>query len=61
MNKNKKGNFLSFIFPYLLIIGCIVGIMTMGGLFDQPAQGSINSTNVLYVWDDIDSKPTEVC
>ena len=47
MNKNKKGNFLSFIFPYLLIIGCIVGIMTMGGLFDQPAQGSINSTNVL--------------
>ena len=59
MNKNKKGNFLSFIFPYLLIIGCIVGIMTMGGLFGQPAQGSINSTNVLYVWDDIDSKPTE--
>ena len=59
MGKNKKGNFLSFIFPYLLIIGCIIGIMTVGGLFNQPAQGSINNANILYVWDNVDEKPTE--
>ena len=29
MNKNKKGNFLSFILPYVLILGIIVTVLFM--------------------------------
>ena len=29
MNKNKKGNFLSFILPYVLILGIIITVLFM--------------------------------
>ena len=54
MSKNKKGGFLSFILPYLLIIICVFGLMLAGGVFNQPAQGNINNANILYVWDEND-------
>ncbi len=53
-NNNKKGNFLTFIFPYLLIIGCVIGLMAFGGVFNQPAQGTINNINILHTWDEND-------
>ena len=54
MSKNKKGGFLSFILPYLLIIICVFSLMLAGGVFNQPAQGNINNANILYVWDEND-------
>lgn len=46
MNKNKKGGFISFILPYVLIIGIIVTLLIMFGGMNQPnnkvfAQGDI--------------------
>ena len=46
MNKNKKGGFISFILPYVLIIGIIVTLLIMFGGMNKPnnkvfAQGDI--------------------
>ena len=46
MNKNKKGGFISFILPYVLIIGIIVTLLIMFGGMNKTnnkvfAQGDI--------------------
>ena len=47
MNKNKKGSFISFILPYVLILGIVIGVLIMFNGLSSAKTISLNNYDVI--------------